>query len=210
MIKLTLFTLLTLIPAQSAVVLNDNFETGALSPSKWLIPGSGQIVADPLNPNNKVLNFAQLKAGGDLFSVPLDLSNSPTITIEFDYLGIYTGDNVSTDTGGFVIMDIPNSFAGWVLLGTSTAGGPLRPNMLNLTNGVWHHIALTIPATLVGAGNGSKFVLEQWNGSTNAAGNAYFDNILVSTNPVPEPSSLLLAGLGVLLIAAGRQRRTHV
>ena len=124
-------------------------------------------------------------------------------------LGSYTC-NISTDTGGFVIMDIPNSFAGWVLLGTSTAGGPLRPNMLNLANGVWHHIALTIPATLVGAGNGSKFVLEQWNGSTNAAGNAYFDNISVSTNPVPEPSSLLLAGLGVLLIAAGRQRRTHV
>jgi len=56
-------------PAQPGVVLFDDFESGSLSPSKWLIAGSGQVVTDPLNANNKALSFGQLKAGGDLFSV---------------------------------------------------------------------------------------------------------------------------------------------
>ncbi|MBL8218319.1 MAG: PEP-CTERM sorting domain-containing protein [Bryobacterales bacterium] len=190
-------------PAQPGVVLFDDFESGSLSPSKWLIPGSGQVVTDPLNANNKALSFGQLKAGGDLFSVPLDLSKGP-INISFDYLGLARGTNIGTDTGGFVIVDLPNSFAGYVLVGTSVSGFPIFSNMLNLTPGVWHHISMTFAPSLVQAGNGSKVVFEQWSGSPNPAGNAYFDNIQVSTTP--EPGSMLLAGAGILLVLVSRAR----
>lgn len=203
--KLALCAALLSTPALPGTVLSDDFESGSLSASKWLIPGSGNVVTDPLNSNNKVLVFRELKAGGDLFSVPLDLSNAPAIQISFDYLGFASGPNVGTDTGGFVIVDIPNSFLGYVLMGTSVSGGPLRQNMLNLTPGVWHHISLTFAPSLVQAGNGSKVVFEQWSGSPNAAGNAYFDNIEVSTTP--EPGSFLLAGAGVLLVLVSRARR---
>lgn len=193
------------VPALSGTVLFDNFESGTLSAAKWLVPGSGQVVADPLNAANKVLSFAQLKAGGDLFSVPLDLSNASSIIISFDYLGFASGPGVGTDTGGFVIVDIPNSFSGYVLAGTSVAGAPKLNNMLNLPAGTWQHISMTFAPSLVAAGNGSKVVFEQWNGSPNAAGNAFFDNIEVTTTP--EPGSLLLGGAGVLLVAVGRMRR---
>jgi len=103
-----------------------------------------------------------------------------------------------------VIVDLPNSFAGYVLVGTSVSGFPIFSNMLNLTPGVWHQISMTFAPSQVQAGNGSKVVFEQWSGSPNPAGNAYFDNIQVSTTP--EPGSMLLAGAGILLVLVSRAR----
>lgn len=202
--KLALVAVLASVPALPGTVFYDDFESGSLSPSRWLIPGSGNVVNDPLNANNKVLAFRQLGAGGDAFTVPLDLTG-PTVRISFDYLGLASGPNVGTDTGGFLIVDLPNSFSGYVLAGTTNAGGPYLKNMLNLAVGQWHHIELTYTASVLQSGNGSKVTFEQWSGSANAAGNAFFDNIEISTTP--EPGSMMLAGVGMLLVLASRLRR---
>ena len=159
---------------------------------------------------------ANTEAGTPIVPIQLALGNDHTCALyshgrvacwggnTAGQLGYGNVTNVGTDTGGFVIVDLPNSFAGYVLVGTSVSGFPIFSNMLNLTPGVWHHISMTFAPSLVQAGNGSKVVFEQWSGSPNPAGNAYFDNIQVSTTP--EPGSMLLAGAGILLVLVGRAR----
>jgi len=202
----SVFTLVTVLaiaaPIASAVNFSDDFEGGSLSPALWLINGHGQIVTDPLNASNHVLSFSALGAGGDIFSVPLDLS-APEISLSFDYLGLDSTPSVGTNTGGFVIVDLPNSFLGFSLLGTSSAGNPKLSDMLNLAPGVWHHISVTFAPSLVAAGDGSKITFEQWVSSPNAAGNAFFDNIQLT----PEPGTMLLSAGGLLLAGLVRARR---
>ncbi len=184
--------------ASAGVIFSDNFEGGALSSSNWQVLGHGQIVADPLNAGNHVLSFSQLGFGGDIFTVPLDLS-APVITVSFDYLGVDGTTGVGTDTGGFMIQDLSNSFLGYSILGTSSAGSPVFPNMLGLTPGVWHHISITYDPATYSGGAGSKLAFEEWGSSPNTPGNAYFDNIQVSTAPEPVTGALLGGALLAIL-----------
>jgi hypothetical protein len=190
--------------ASATAIFSDDFEGGLIA-SNWETIGHGQIVVDPLNASNHVLTFSQLASGGDIFSVPLNL-NVGLITLSFDYLGIQPTGGNGTDTGGFVIFEFPNSVFGSVLAGTSSAGAPKIPDMLNLTPGVWHHISATFASSLVGAGNGSDLVLEQWSGSSNPAGNAYFDNIQVSSSPEPGSVWLIAAGMSIAILVRPRLR----
>src|ERR1700753_3661804 len=94
--------------ANAGTLFSDNFESGSLSSSNWSIPGRGTIVVDPLNSSNHVLAFNQLATGGDIFTVPLNLG-VPQITLSFDYLGLDGTSGVGDNTGGFAIIDLPNS-----------------------------------------------------------------------------------------------------
>jgi hypothetical protein len=206
--SITLFAaaVILCVPAMAnPISLSDNFEGGSLSPALWSVIGNAQIVVDPTNPLNHVLSFSALGAGGDLFSVPLDLSASP-ITLSFDYLAFQSTPTVGTDTGGFIIVDLPNSFLGFSLLGTSNLGSPKLPDLLGLTPGVWHHISVSFDPSLTQAGDGSKFAFEQWVSSPNAAGNVLFDNIEI--NAVPEPGSALLLAAGLLGASVLRRRQS--
>jgi hypothetical protein len=183
--------------ASAGVVLNDDFEGGSLSNTKWLVIGHGTIVADPLDPSNHVLAFTALGSGGDIFSVPLNLTG-PLFNVSFDYLGLDGKSGVGADTGGFLIIDFPSSFFGHVVAGTSAAGGPTSPDMLNLQPGVWTHISITANPATFGFGNGSKLALEEWVGSPNTPENAFFDNIVVTTSPEPGSGQLMVAAMGLV------------
>lgn len=200
-------TLLVLAQAASAASFVDNFEGGSLSSTNWLHIGNGQIVVDPLNSSNHALSFSALAKGGDIITVPLDLSG-PQITLSFDYLGIDGTTGVGTDTGGFIIVYQPVVNSGAVLMGTSSTGGPLLPDMLNLTPGVWNHISVTFPSTLVAGKVGSRFTFEEWGSSPNTPGNAFFDNIQINATPEPGTAALLSGGLlaGGLVLCRRRPR----
>ena len=77
-------------PAQSTDLnlFTDDFESDL---SQWVGKGgsthNGQIVTDPLDSGNQVLNFTKLVAGGDVFSVDPLLSTSGEYSLSFDYLG---------------------------------------------------------------------------------------------------------------------------
>src|SRR5690348_9552605 len=67
----------------ASTLLFDDFESRTLS-ANWAGNTNGQIVSDPLNSLNHVLNFSNTQGGGDLLSIPI--ANVPVFYLEFDYL----------------------------------------------------------------------------------------------------------------------------
>ncbi|MDJ1185227.1 PEP-CTERM sorting domain-containing protein [Roseofilum casamattae] len=191
--------------AADLVLFSDSFESGL---SQWVGKSggshSGQIITDPLNPINQVLNFTALTGGGDVFSsLPL-LSDSGSYRLSFDYLGIAQPGSIAGDLGGFAgySFGLPGSHT-W-LAGTSGASGV---NPVLADDGTWNSYAFEFTTA-----NAVRIMLEDFGGSEGVAGDAYFDNVRleavgVSAN-VPEPSSILAFGIfgGSLLTLRRKQR----
>src|SRR5580700_6163264 len=87
------------------VLFSENFESAnGLNNGNWASNGSGEIIIDPLNPSNHVLEFTDLGSGGDLFSIPIANTNAPDYYLSFDYY-------VTSQPGGGFIGDDPNWLA---------------------------------------------------------------------------------------------------
>ncbi|NES65299.1 MAG: hypothetical protein F6K24_08560 [Okeania sp. SIO2D1] len=191
-------------PSQAAylTLFFDDFESGL---SQWVGKEGevhhGQIVTDPLDSENMVLNFTALNGRGDIFSSNSFLSASGSYRLSFDYLGIAQAGSVPDNLGGFAGYSFGLPGAHFWLGGTSDASNAI-PALED--DGVWHSYSFNF-ATM----NSLRVMLEDFGGSLGVAGDAYFDNVRletieVSTESVPEPRNFLsLLSLGVIC-GAGR------
>lgn len=193
-------------PAQ-AMDLNlfaDDFESDL---SQWVgKSGSshhGQIVIDPLNPGNQVLNFTALNSGGDVFSIDPLLSTSGEYRLSFDYLGITQPGSVPNNLGGFAGYSFGLPGSHFWLAGTSGASGadPILED-----DGNWHSYEFTFETS-----NAVRIMLEDFSGSGGIAGDAYFDNVKleavgVVNETIPEASVSLFVYLGLAGLCGLRKR----
>ncbi len=188
----TVTALCAVVFSNASTLFSDDFESGNLS--AWQTLGSAQIVADPLNASNKVVNFTALGSGGNLFSDFFAIPAIGTTTISFDYLGTTTelGSN-PLDTGGFLGID--------GLLGENWYFGTGNyPGAFEMTgDDQWHHYSV-----VVANGQNLRVKLEDFAGSDPVAGNAYFDNVTVQS--VPEPTTMAALCLGALAMLRRRKR----
>jgi len=193
------------ISANAAILFSENFESGSLA--QWTA-GNAQIVVDPLDSSNNVLNFTSLNSAGDIFSTnSLFSSNSNLFTLSFDYLG----DN--NDSGGFFgySQGLPANHVWLAGSDTNYTGTTLWQDNLSgsLTDRIlvgnknWQHYSFTFTSSF----NPIHLMIEDFVGSDNFAGNAYFDNIeLTDAASVPEPSILALFGMGLLGMSFFRKK----
>lgn len=189
-------SLLFCVNAIGATLFFEDFENRDLS-NNWTGkndgPYSGIVVPDPIESDN-ALTFENFTVQGDIFTKQTFSDPSNNYTLSFDYLGTCEGDNC----GGFIgysygLPDVHD----W-LGGTD----PKYPDLLPDT-GQWEHVSIqfSIPGSF-------HIMLEDYRASGWTAGDALFDNILLESQPVPEPSTMILfsTGLGALGLVAYRRK----
>lgn len=188
-ISLAAVILLSASVAASQVLFSDDFESGL---GQWVgktspTSHSGQIVSDPLDAGNHVLNFTALGSAGDIFSSEVTIAEDTTYTLVFDYLGDPTQGGVVNDLGGTIgfAEDTPGDHR-W-LAGTRADGG-IEEDLLD-DDGLWHTYSIEFNSSDAGCcGYGPwstnppsnetiRVMLEDFVGSGGVTQDAYFDNI---------------------------------
>jgi hypothetical protein len=186
--------MLVLGAATQADLFNEDFE-GDLSAWVGKSGGAhhGQIVADPLNASNNVLNFTLLNSAGDIFSPALSVTPGQTYTLSFDYLGVPGRGGVPDDLGGFAGYSLGTPGTHFWLAGTPAAYPGIVAHLID--DGTWH----TYSVDFVPGVSSIRIMLEDFSGSGGVAGDAYFDDI--SVVPVPGAALLGILGLGMVGVA---------
>ncbi|MDY0357637.1 MAG: hypothetical protein RBR19_17275 [Sedimentisphaerales bacterium] len=161
----------------------------------------GVIVADPLNAGNNVLSFSATASGGDIFTIAaFDLVAGQQYTISFDYLGLPS--QIAGGAGGFA--GLSQAYPGthlWYYGTNSTSGA--APILVD--DGQWHTYTYDFiaPSSI---GSSIHLMFEDFSYSAaSVAGDALFDNVQISTIPVP--GALLLGSIGLGLTGHLRRRR---
>jgi hypothetical protein len=189
----------------NASVFSDDFESGL---GQWVGkeggPHSGVTAADPLAAGHgSVLNFTSLIAAGDMFTAT-PISASGPLLISFDYLGIPGLGGVPGDLGGFLGVAFnlnPTVINGdhiWLSGTKDTFPGVTTPL---IDDGTWHHYDIVLDGTALGV---FRLIVEDFFDSGGVAGDAFFDNIVISSVPEPTTSTLLIAGFVFILVVKKR------
>lgn len=185
-------------PAFATVLFFEDFESDL---SAWQgtngnpTPDSGFITADPLQAGNNVLTFADVNSAGDAFTTEDNFGGAGNdYVLSFDYLGTCSNN----DCGGFIGYSdgLPATHI-W-LGGTSTAFGydDILPD-----TGEWVSISIAFTSVY----DTFSIMLEDWGFSGPIAGDAYFDNIMLTA--VPTPATLALIGVGLAGFGFARRQR---
>lgn len=209
-------------PSRASSIFLDDFESGALNPLVWTGLGgaagpgtSAQVLQDPYDSSNNVINFQALGSGGDLFSV---MAFAPgQYWLSFDYLG-FPG-NGSERPSGLSAAAVASDSGGFI--GVSPGFGPVGESWLADTSPDF-----ITPVSLIDDGTWNTYVipfvfassfqlkLQDWVGSNPRTEDAFFDNIQLfdadpnGASPVPEPGTLLLmASAGAGAVVRRRRRR---
>jgi hypothetical protein len=192
----------------AALLFSEDFESGNLG--SWVgksgpASHNGVIVNDPLE-SDHALTFTALNSGGDLFTQQTFSSPTNTFVLSFDYLGVPGQGGVAGDLGGFAgyAYGLPGDHQ-W-LAGTVSCcaglGGNNAPDILP-DIGQWVHVTIPFTALL---GGSVRLLFEDFVGSSGVAGDVYFDNIrLDGSTSVPEPSTMLLLGTGLIGLLSYRR-----
>ncbi|MBL1320279.1 MAG: hypothetical protein COA63_004360 [Methylophaga sp.] len=164
--------------SNASTLFFEDFESGL---GQWDDAYQGfnaQTVVDPLNASNQVLNFTALRGGGDLFSSNAFTSTtSNSFILSFDYLGTCGGENC----GGSIGISSTTGGGAHTWLGGTTSPYPdLLPD-----TGSWEHVSIAFSSSFA-----IHLMLEDWSGSGGIAGDAYFDNILLTDANGPTLSSI--------------------
>jgi hypothetical protein len=164
-------------PVFGSIVFSDDFSNGL---TKWTGQNQGShhaiIVSDPLNTGRGgVVAFNELNSAGDIFSIPLIESGGTwnNWTVSFDYLGIPGRGGVDGDLGGFVGLTTQFHDGFWIA-GTS-------PSWSTWTNLIDDH-SWRRYSIFYNWNRDHRLMLEDWSGSNGVAGDAMFDNIVVTFN----------------------------
>ena len=168
----------------AGIVFSDGFQSGNLN--NWARNGSGVLVPDPAGGSGLALTFSHVWYGNDIWSPTF----SAATYLSFDYYG-RTGAGVTGAILGvnpeYVASDFP--YYDW-------ASGKLTTLLID--DNSWHSYQFHLPAFNV-------IVMELWGSATSVPGNGFFRNIVVSTTPVPEPSTFI-AGIGAVIGMLGLAR----
>ena len=186
----TFLGLATLVAATATLraditVFQENFEGTNLV--QWIGKDGGahqgQLVADPLNPANRVLSFSGVNASGDIFTAaPIDFSRPRQYVLSFDFLG---NNNPAVGNGGYIgisaVASGVDALQSW-LGGTPATGLNAPPSVATtlIADGQWHHYEIDFTAALDQLDLAQAYLmLEDWSNASNIAGDAFFDNIKV-------------------------------
>ncbi len=173
--------------SNASTLFSEDFETGLGQWSDAYHGFNAQTTADPLNSSNQVLNFTGTNSGGDLFSSNAFTSTtSNSFILSFDYLGTCSTGNC----GGFVGISANTTAGSHSWLGGTGSG---YPDLLADT-GTWEHVSISFSSPL----SAIHLMFEDFVGSNHIAGDAYFDNILLTDangptlSSVPVPATVFL------------------
>lgn len=205
--------------AEAQTLLYEGFE-GDLSNWTGKEYGShhGIIVTDPLAPGNQVLSFSEVDNAGDVFSIPaMDLQLGSTYTFSIDYLGLAVPGSTPDDFGGFAGLagDVNDIWAGgaW-FFGTRASYGDVVEHLID--DGQWRTYSYTFVwdrALLYDTLDDTVHVyIEDHVTSGPSVGDVFFDNVSISTVPIPEPSTIILLTMGAvgLLAWVWRNRMSRI
>lgn len=188
---LTLLLLATTSITNAATLFSEDFESGLGQWNDAYQGNNAQIVADPFNASNNVLNFTALRGGGDLFSSNAFTSTtSNSFILSFDYLGTCGTGNC----GGFIGISSNAGAGSHTWLGGTTVGSNNNYNDLLPDTNSWEHVSIAFTSPL----SAVHLMLEDWSGSGGSAGDAFFDNIVLTDangptlSSVPVPAAVFL------------------
>jgi len=164
-------------PPSDIVDFSEDFENGL---AQWTGRPTGhhaQIVADPLEAGNHVVDFTQTVAAGDLFSLPIPVDVNTEYTLTFDYLGLPSAASLPENLGGFLGIsdDIPGDHH-WLY---GPAANLAEHDEDLVEDGAWHSYSVTfVPGEVIQVMEGTIHVMiEDGEGPGSLPEDAFFDNI---------------------------------
>jgi hypothetical protein len=161
----------------------------------------GVIVADPVNTGNNALSFTAMNSAGDIVTIAaFNLVAGQAYSVCFDYLGI--PNQIASGSGGFagLYQGYPGTHLWYYSTNTTSGAAPIL-----VDDGQWHTYTynFTAPTTV---GSSIHLMFEDFrHSSASVAGDAFFDNVRITT--VPVPGAMLLRSIGLGLTSYLRRRR---